>query len=40
MAMGFYLATSTEEERSTYVRWRTGGEFNHLDPMLLLKAGK
>jgi murein DD-endopeptidase MepM/ murein hydrolase activator NlpD len=38
--MGFYLASSTEEERSSYVRWRTGGEFVHFDPMLLLQAGE
>lgn len=35
--MGYYKATNTDEERSQYVRWRTGGEFNHFDPMLVLR---
>lgn len=35
--MGYYKAANTEEERSNYVRWRTGGEFNHFDPMLVLR---
>ncbi len=36
-SMGFYRAQDTEEERSNYIRWRTGGEFNHFDPMLILR---
>ena len=35
-SMGFYKADDTEEERSNYTRWRTGGEFQHFDPMLVL----
>lgn len=35
-SMRFYKTDATEEERSAYVRWRTGGEFNHFDPMKLL----
>lgn len=34
-SMAFYQTTTTEEERNNYERWRTGGEFNHFDPMLL-----
>lgn len=36
-SMGYYQANDTVEERNNYVRWRTGGEFNHFDPMLLLR---
>jgi murein DD-endopeptidase MepM/ murein hydrolase activator NlpD len=35
-SMGFYKADDTAEERSNYTRWRTGGEFQHFDPMLVL----
>jgi murein DD-endopeptidase MepM/ murein hydrolase activator NlpD len=35
-SLGFYKADDTEEERSNYLRWRTSGEFQHFDPMLLL----
>lgn len=35
-SMGFYKADDTAEERSNYIRWRTGGEFLHFDPMLVL----
>ncbi len=34
--MAFYLAPLTAEEMANYTRWRTGGEFRHFDPMLLL----
>jgi murein DD-endopeptidase MepM/ murein hydrolase activator NlpD len=36
-SMGYYQAQDTEEERKNYVRWRTGGEFLHFDPMLVLR---
>jgi murein DD-endopeptidase MepM/ murein hydrolase activator NlpD len=31
--MAFYTTTASIEEMDNYVRWRTGGEFQHLDPM-------
>lgn len=34
--MGFYKADDTASERAAYVRWRTGGEFRHFDPLTLL----
>jgi murein DD-endopeptidase MepM/ murein hydrolase activator NlpD len=37
-SLGFYKADDTEEERSNYLRWRTSGEFQHFDPMLVLTA--
>lgn len=36
-SLGYYQANNTKEERDNYVRWRTGGEFNHFDPMLILR---
>jgi murein DD-endopeptidase MepM/ murein hydrolase activator NlpD len=36
-SMGYYRAQDTEEERRNYVRWRTGGEFLHFNPMLVLQ---
>ncbi|MGW8249652.1 MAG: peptidoglycan DD-metalloendopeptidase family protein, partial [Anaerolineales bacterium] len=37
-SMGFYKADDTDEERSNYLRWRTSGEFQHFDPMLVLSG--
>ncbi len=34
--MVYYTTLSSEEERQNYARWRFGGEFIPLDPMLLL----
>ena len=34
--MAYYGLQDSEEEKLNYVRWRTGGEFNHFDPMKLL----
>ena len=33
--MVFYDTQATATEQGNYVRWRTGGEFQHFDPMLL-----
>ena len=35
-SMRFYDTRATQEEMDNYVRWRTGGEFRHFDPMTLL----
>jgi murein DD-endopeptidase MepM/ murein hydrolase activator NlpD len=35
-SMAFYGAKDSVEERENYVRWRTGGEFQHFDPMIML----
>lgn len=37
-SMAYYGAKDTDEERSNYLRWRTGGEFQHFDPMLVLEG--
>ena len=34
-SMLFYDTRATQEEMDNYVRWRTGGEFRHFDPMTL-----
>jgi murein DD-endopeptidase MepM/ murein hydrolase activator NlpD len=34
--MSAFLEGTTPEQRANYKRWRTGGEFLHFDPMLLL----
>ena len=34
-SMRFYDTHATQEEMDNYVRWRTGGEFRHFDPMRL-----
>jgi len=34
--MSYYSTQTTEGERANYERWRTGGEFVHFNPMLLL----
>jgi murein DD-endopeptidase MepM/ murein hydrolase activator NlpD len=33
--MAFYDSQASETERANYLRWRTGGEFQHFDPMVL-----
>ncbi len=38
--MRYYKMDATTEEREAYVRWRTGGEFRHFDPMDLLLPGQ
>ena len=35
-SMRFYDTRATQEEMDNYVRWRTGGEFRHFDPITLL----
>ena len=35
-SMAYYGAKDSKEERENYVRWRTGGEFRHFDPMSVL----
>ena len=35
-SMAYYGAQDSKEERENYVRWRTGGEFRHFDPMSVL----
>jgi len=35
-SMAYYGTRDSEEARSNYVRWRTGGEFRHFDPMSVL----
>lgn len=39
LEMGYYLAEVGPEARAAYVRWRTGGEFSHFDPMLIFQPG-
>lgn len=34
--MAYYGLKDSEEEHWNYVRWRTGGDFNHFDPLKLL----
>jgi murein DD-endopeptidase MepM/ murein hydrolase activator NlpD len=34
--MGYYLYEITPQQRESYLRWRTSGEFQHFDPMALL----
>lgn len=36
--MAYYSTQTSEMERLNYERWRTGGEFNHFDPMRLFDA--
>jgi murein DD-endopeptidase MepM/ murein hydrolase activator NlpD len=36
-SMAFFDLQATEEENSNYQRWRTGGEFQHFDPMGLFR---
>jgi murein DD-endopeptidase MepM/ murein hydrolase activator NlpD len=36
-SLAYYKMDATPEERQAYLRWRIGGEFNHFDPMLVLK---
>jgi murein DD-endopeptidase MepM/ murein hydrolase activator NlpD len=37
-SMAFYTTDATPAEMAAYQRWRTGGEFVHFDPFLLLNA--
>jgi murein DD-endopeptidase MepM/ murein hydrolase activator NlpD len=37
-AMAFYITDASNEERETYTRWRTSGEFIHFDPILLFQS--
>jgi murein DD-endopeptidase MepM/ murein hydrolase activator NlpD len=39
-SMAYYGAKDSEEERNNYVRWRTGGEFRHFDPMRVLSTNQ
>ncbi len=34
--MVFFDTQATPEEQAAYTRWRTGGEFQHFDPMVIL----
>jgi murein DD-endopeptidase MepM/ murein hydrolase activator NlpD len=34
--MGYYLYEITPQQRESYLRWRTSGEFQHIDPMVFL----
>jgi murein DD-endopeptidase MepM/ murein hydrolase activator NlpD len=34
--MSYYILEATAEEKASYLRWRTSGEFNHFDPMVVL----
>lgn len=36
--MVFFDTQATPEEQAAYTRWRTGGEFQHFDPMLILNS--
>lgn len=36
-SMVFYDTQATLSEQDNYLRWRTGGNFEHFDPMLLLQ---
>jgi hypothetical protein len=33
--MAYYDTSATQSEMESYLRWRTSGEFNHMDPMYL-----
>lgn len=35
-SLGFYKPDDTPEERANYLRWATGGEFIHFDPLVFL----
>lgn len=35
-SMAYYITTATQEERQTYLRWRTSDEFRAIDPMIVL----
>ena len=35
--MAFYTTTASQVEMDSYKRWRTGGEFKHIDPMLVFE---
>ncbi len=37
-SMAFYDTTASEAERETYLLWRTSGEFQHFDPMVLFQT--
>jgi len=36
--MGYYQATSTDQEKENYLRWRISGDFRHFDPMIVLSS--
>lgn len=38
-SMAYYHTQTTEQERINYRRWRLGGEFRPMDPMILLQLG-
>lgn len=35
-SMAYYIADATPDERQTYLWWRTSGEFQAIDPLLIL----
>lgn len=35
-SMGYYKPDDTPDERANYLRWATGGEFLHFDPLVFL----
>jgi len=35
-SMAYYVTTASQEERQTYLRWRTSGEFRAIDPLIVL----
>jgi len=35
-SMAYYVSSASQEERQTYLRWRTSGEFRAIDPMIVL----
>jgi murein DD-endopeptidase MepM/ murein hydrolase activator NlpD len=37
-SMAFYTTTASVEEMENYQRWRTGGDFEHFDPMDLFQS--
>ena len=37
--MAYYSTQTTPEERANYERWRTSGDFQHFDPMLIFQTG-
>jgi murein DD-endopeptidase MepM/ murein hydrolase activator NlpD len=36
-SMAFYTTSATETEMANYRRWRTSGEFKHIDPLRLFE---
>lgn len=38
--MAYYFTHATNDERASYVRWRTSGEFSLIDPMDVLAPGR